>query len=152
MEPQKPEVNPIISIGSIDPYEGLKSVGNRPRGYFDPRPVDKTQPGRFPDERIDVLKYDTDKTMWHLVPLNVIEGIAKVMTFGAKKYSEDGWKSQDLEIKRIYSAMMRHYTAMLNGEYLDPESGLPHAYHFATNATFIAYKNTQEVVNLTGAK
>jgi len=127
MEPQKPEINPIT-------------------------PTEKIQPGRFPDERADVLKYDSGKTMWHLLPHDVIEGIAKVMTFGAEKYSEDGWKNQDLEIKRIYSAMMRHYTAMLNGEDLDPESGLPHAYHFATNATFIAYKNTQEVANLTGVE
>ena len=124
MEPRRVEVTKKQPIGSIS---------------YDPLNVEKL---KLPDVT-DQLKYDTGKTMWHLLPLDVIEGIAKVMTFGADKYSEDGWKNTDLGISRCYSAMMRHYMAMQSGEHIDPESGLPHAYHFATNAMFIAYKNVE---------
>ena len=124
MEPQRLEEKPkpAVPIGAI----------TIPSHHFIPE-VDMT----------DRLKYDSGKTMWHLMPLDVLEGIAKIMTFGAVKYEENGWKSPDLKIERVYSAMMRHYKAMMDGEHLDPESGMPHAYHFATNAIFIAYKNVE---------
>jgi len=84
-------------------------------------------------------KHDADKTKWHLLPWRVIEGVAKVMTFGANKYSENGWKKLAAAEDRYFSAMMRHKMLMDAGEYTDPDSGLPHWAHFACNAVFLGY-------------
>jgi len=97
----------------------------------DPNGLDANVPG---------AKLDHGKTKWSLLPLEVVEGVAKVMTFGANKYTADGWKSVDDGINRYYSAMTRHWAqVMIRGEYLDPESGLPHWAHFCCNAIFIGY-------------
>ena len=84
-------------------------------------------------------KFDDDKPMMHLVPLISVEAVAKVMTFGAKKYAPDGWKSVPNAVDRYNSAMLRHMVAIQKGELVDPESGLPHIDHIACNAMFLSY-------------
>lgn len=84
------------------------------------------------------LKYDQDKVMWHLIPRSLLLGVAKVLTFGAKKYAPNSW--QKVEGERYYSAMNRHLDDIVSGEYVDSESTLPHAFHFLCNAIFIAWK------------
>lgn len=97
---------------------------------LDPNGLDQHTPG---------AKVDAGKTMWNLLPLDVVEGVAKVMTFGATKYTVDGWKEVPQAKERYFSAMMRHWMAMQRGEYVDPDSGLPHWMHFCTNATFLGH-------------
>ena len=57
-----------------------------------------------------------------------------VGTFGAKKYTDRGWKEVNNGIERYLSAMLRHYFKFKNGEDLDNESGLTHLAHMAWNA------------------
>ena len=96
-------------------------------------------------EKIDLAstdgatKFDDDKPMMHLVPLISVEAVAKVMTFGAKKYAPNGWKSVPDAINRYNSAMLRHMVAVQKGEVIDPDSGLPHIDHIACNAMFLSY-------------
>lgn len=84
-------------------------------------------------------KFDDDKPMMHLVPLISVEAVAKVMTFGAKKYAPNGWKSVPNAVDRYNSAMLRHMVAIQKGEIIDPDSGLPHIDHIACNAMFLSY-------------
>lgn len=63
-----------------------------------------------------------------------IEGVASVSGFGATKYAWDGWRYVPNGIDRYTDAMVRHLAAEAKGEVLDPESGLPHAWHTAWNA------------------
>ncbi len=84
-------------------------------------------------------KFDDDKPMMHLVPLISVEAVAKVMTFGAKKYAPNGWKSVPNAVDRYNSAMLRHMVAIQKGETIDPDSGLPHIDHIACNAMFLSY-------------
>lgn len=84
-------------------------------------------------------KLDANKTRWDLVPWEVIEGVAEVMTFGANKYSKNGWKCVPEGRDRYFAAMMRHYVAMRDNKHLDPDSKLHHWKHFVTNAVFIGY-------------
>ena len=79
------------------------------------------------------VKHDQGKDQWHLLPLSVLHGIVKVMTYGATKYSPDGWKTVEDGEKRYYSAFKRHFYAHHCGEWLDEESGLPHIFHAATD-------------------
>jgi len=84
-----------------------------------------------------VLKYDTGKTMHHLVPMDCITGVAKVLTFGARKYRANSW--QGVEPERYFSAGQRHLEAIANGEELDSESNIHHAFHYLCNAVFITW-------------
>jgi hypothetical protein len=63
-----------------------------------------------------------------------ILAVAQVGTFGAEKYSEDGWLMVDDGIKRYTDAMDRHRLyAGIDGPF-DPQSHLLHAAHEAWNA------------------
>lgn len=99
-------------------------------GESDPNGIAQHDPG---------AKNDYGKTRWSLLPWKVIEGVAKVMTFGAAKYSDGGWKAVPAAKERYYDALLRHKMRIDAGEYLDPDSGLPHWAHFACNAVFLGY-------------
>ena len=65
---------------------------------------------------------------------NALTEVAKVGTFGANKYSDNGWLSVPNGLARYTDAMLRHHFAEAGGEELDEESGLRHAAHRAWNA------------------
>ena len=69
-------------------------------------------------------------------PALVIQGFRKALlavsevgTFGAAKYTDDGWKSVPDGRKRYEDALYRHLLA----EGVDEQSGLPHLAHAAWN-------------------
>ncbi len=74
------------------------------------------------------LKFDTGKPPMELLSTEWLEGVAKVLEFGAKKYASDNWR-QGIQIRRLIGAAMRHITRFNDGENLDPETGLSHLYH-----------------------
>jgi len=57
-----------------------------------------------------------------------LSGLAAVLQFGAKKYAAHNWRG-GITYSRLISALLRHVFAILRGEFLDPESGLPHIDH-----------------------
>lgn len=83
-------------------------------------------------------KHDSDKPRYDLLPPVAIDLMAQVMTFGAKKYKPEGWRTVPDALQRYQAALLRHSFAMLRGEVLDQESGLPHAAHAMCCAAFIA--------------
>ena len=74
-------------------------------------------------------KHDTDKPRFDLLPTLAIESVARVLTFGASKYSADNWRHVDGWRWRYFSAAMRHLWAWKRGEINDPESGESHLAH-----------------------
>lgn len=60
--------------------------------------------------------------------------IAKVTTFGATKYTPNGWKKVPNAQERYADAMYRHLLYEAGGEDIDPDSKLLHAAHAAWNA------------------
>lgn len=66
-----------------------------------------------------------------------VEGIARVLMFGEKKYSRANWK-KGLKVTEIIDSMQRHVLRILAGEDIDQESGLPHADHIGCNALFLS--------------
>ena len=81
------------------------------------------------------MKYDGSKPDWSLIPLDAVEEVVKVMTFGAKKYQRNNWVK--VEPERYLAALLRHLTAIQKGEAVDRDSGLPHISHVACNAIFL---------------
>jgi hypothetical protein len=89
-------------------------------------------------------KHDAEKPRMDLLPFEALEEVAQVLTFGAKKYAADNWKTVDCAESRYTAALLRHLVAIQRGEKLDAESGLSHAAHMATNALFILWFEIQK--------
>lgn len=82
-------------------------------------------------------KYDGDKPIMSLIPADIELEVAKVMTFGAKKYGAENWRKLENLSDRYTSALMRHTNAMRRGELRDDESGLLHSAHAICCLMFI---------------
>lgn len=81
-------------------------------------------------------KDDQDKLRMDLVPPDVIEAMAAVLTDGAQKYSQRNWE-QGMAWSRPYAALLRHMFAWWQGEDLDPDSGRPHLWHALCCVSFL---------------
>lgn len=89
----------------------------------------------FPPGRKD----DQGKPDMSLVPLDAVLEVAKVLTFGAAKYEPNSWQRVPDAKRRYLAALLRHLTDYQSGETADPESGLLHLAHAATNALFLVW-------------
>lgn len=63
-----------------------------------------------------------------------LQAVGRVGTFGAGKYSPDGWITVPNGVERYTDAMYRHLLDEAAGETLDPQTGIQHAAHAAWNA------------------
>lgn len=83
------------------------------------------------------LKYDSEKPRTDLLDPLALEGLAQVLAFGAKKYAAHNWRN-GLSYSRLAGAALRHTFAIIRGEDLDPESGLPHVDHLGCCWMFLS--------------
>ena len=75
-------------------------------------------------------KLDAGKNRLGLVAFGfarALQEVGKVGTYGAKKYSPNGWMEVPDGEARYTDAMMRHLMKEAEGEEVDPESQLMHA-------------------------
>lgn len=63
--------------------------------------------------------------------------VGRVGTFGANKYTDNGWQSVEKGKQRYIDALLRHLFLYLQGEKIDKESSLMHLSHCAWNALAI---------------
>ena len=106
---------------------GMIRFPSAPATESDPNGLKPSDPG---------AKLDSGKNMLGLVLggfAPAIAAVGKVGTYGANKYSPDGWKSVNGAKGRYMDALMRHLFAHLGGEKVDKESGLTHLSHAAWN-------------------
>lgn len=74
------------------------------------------------------IKHDSGKPDLSHISLTLMEEVARVREFGAKKYSRGNWL-KGFKYTRSIAAALRHIFAFSSGEDLDPESGLSHISH-----------------------
>lgn len=74
------------------------------------------------------IKHDQDKPDMSLLSSIALTEVAKVMTFGKKKYAAHNWRGGFLW-SRPLAAAIRHIFSFLGGENNDPETGLSHLAH-----------------------
>ena len=87
-----------------------------------------------PDQQ---AKADQGKPHPSYVPVSLINAVMAVREYGNQKYHDpNNWRQ--VEPERYHQAMLRHILAAWNDPYkIDPESGLPHIAHVATNIAFL---------------
>ena len=95
------------------------------------------------------VKKDNGKPMLNLVPLEILEPLARVREFAVKKYGIDGIEAwREISDDRLLAAMLRHTVAFQKDhDAIDEESRLPAIYHVAINAAFLAIKTMERLSN-----
>jgi hypothetical protein len=81
------------------------------------------------------VKHDAEKTRLDLLSATWVEGVGRVLGYGAKKYAADNWRS-GISSRRLLGAALRHTFAYLRGESQDPETGLSHLLHASCSLMF----------------
>ncbi|MES2939757.1 MAG: dATP/dGTP diphosphohydrolase domain-containing protein [Pseudomonadota bacterium] len=71
------------------------------------------------------------KLRLELIETALTHPVARVMAHGADKYGVRNWRTQPIYLRTYIGAMRRHVDAIADGEWLDPDSGEPHAAHVA---------------------
>lgn len=99
------------------------------------------------------IKFDGEKPDYSLIPPFALEELAKLLTFGAKKYAPNNWQKVKPK-SRYYAAMARHMNqymqAVLNNnkkEEYDEDSGIHHLICVACNAMFLMEHSTRYSVD-----
>jgi hypothetical protein len=82
------------------------------------------------------VKADEGKPRYDLLPPELLEATARVLTFGAAKYSARNWE-KGMHWGRPFAALMRHMWAWWRGEGKDPETGMSHLWHAACCIAFL---------------
>ena len=90
------------------------------------------------------MKFDAGKLRYGLIPPEATEELAKVLTYGAKKYKSNNWKKAE-DFSRYIDALYRHLEAWRGGQEFDEESGLSHLSHALTNIAFLIWEEKHKV-------
>lgn len=77
------------------------------------------------------------KAPLHLIPGPALIYQAYVHDLGARKYGPYNWRNSPVNLTVYLAAMERHLLSVLDGEDLDPESGLPHVAHIAAGCNIV---------------
>jgi len=93
------------------------------------------------------VKKDQGKMRYDLMPFDALDEVALVFTYGVTKYlkPEENWRINSTieDIPRYKAALLRHYSAMAQGEVYDmgtpenPGTLRPHMACIATNSLII---------------
>jgi len=93
----------------------------------DPNGLDAHAPGAKLDagkNRVSLVLGGFPHALWE---------VSRVGTFGASKYTDDGWLHVSDGERRYMDAAMRHWLKFCMGEEFDEESGIHHLSHMAWN-------------------
>ena len=86
------------------------------------------------------LKNDLAKSRVDLLDPDFLLAVGDALRFGAEKYKEHGGSSnwrRGINISRLVASALRHLLAIMRGEDIDSESGLPHTAHLGCCVQFL---------------
>lgn len=90
------------------------------------------------ESKTGAQRFNEEKPEWSLVDFDALVPMVKVLEYGREKYAAHNWK-KGLPYTQTAESLLRHTYAFLNGEDIDPESGLPHVGHMMCNTMFMSY-------------
>lgn len=123
-----PNVQEDVVIKAFSEDQPQDKVLNEMNVGTDPNGIDQHAPGA----KMDAGKTDVG-LLFESFP-NALMGVAMVATFGANKYTRNGWKEVPQGRMRYAAAEGRHKLERFKGFLNDSESGLPHQFHEVWNA------------------
>jgi hypothetical protein len=89
-------------------------------------------------------KKDDGKERMDLLSSVAIGELARVLTFGCKKYSPNNWRL-GIAWSRVIGAVLRHIFAWMRGQTYDPETGINHLAHAMCGIMFLLeYEETHK--------
>ena len=119
------------------PEEALEKII---REYFSAPDIDMSKLSR-PGATGAAMKWDDDKTPIQLVPSEFVFDVANIFAYGADKYAPNNWRQGGVypTVTRVMGSILRHLFSFNYGETNDPESGLSHLAHAATQIAILLY-------------
>lgn len=108
--------------------KSTKDQWERQGGVVDIKVVAETRGSRF----------NNGKTRFDLIDWEALTGLADVLEFGAKKYSNHNWR-RGLPFTEIIASLLRHVSEIMKNQDIDPETQLLHADHIQCNAMFLSW-------------
>jgi hypothetical protein len=81
------------------------------------------------------------KPLDKVLSFNCLEGACRVFAYGAGKYAAWNW-AKGMAWSVPLGCALRHMQAVLDGEFIDDESGLPHIDHVFSNLVMLDYFET----------
>lgn len=84
------------------------------------------------------VKSDQGKPGMDLIPYDALAEVARVLDFGAQKYSPGNW-AKGMKLSRLIAACERHLGEFKEGRDIDPESSLNHIAHATCNLLFMLW-------------
>jgi len=89
-------------------------------------------------------RFNEGKIRYDLMAPWSLEQIAKVYTYGTRKYDDDNWWKGLKWKKDVFGCILRHAWKWFRGEKNDDESGLHHLAHVAWNCmTLMEYERNK---------
>jgi hypothetical protein len=113
----------VENEAGIPPLPGVVTIADPPAAE-----ADLTNP----KDLLGVKKPPLD-----LVPAAALLYMSRVMALGAAKYGAYNWREKAVRYSVYHAAAHRHLLAALDGETIDPESGVPHVAHAAACCAII---------------
>jgi len=122
-------------------YKNLQAEGFTTRGSFD----------LGEEESKEALRFNDGKTPYAYVPMDLLDGAAKVMEYGAKKYKDsENFRKGYSDLRSPLSSVMRHLVEVqravhtndvdnARGHLLDKESGEAHIHHLITSVLLLIH-------------
>lgn len=93
----------------------------------------------------ELTRHDsTDKSGIDQIPPFILFMIGDVFKYGEKKYARDNWK-KGTKWTEFLGSSLRHICKFSMGEWIDPESGLPHLSHAVVNCIFLIYYHERKL-------
>jgi hypothetical protein len=90
------------------------------------------------------------KCPMQLLPPVALRNTAWVLKLGADKYGAWNWERDGIILDTYIGAILRHLMAMHDGEWLDGESGLPHAAHIAASGMILMDADSKRMLERDG--
>lgn len=98
--------------------------------------MNKHEPHTISEALQQARKDDDEKAEYHLIPLECLPHVGRVLKHGARKYDAHNWR-KGMKWSRLFNSTLRHLYDWWRGQDQDPETGEYHLAHVLANVMFL---------------